>query len=115
MWERQPDRTELLPAWRDAVEDAARDHEVAPRIVTAEGQAEMMIVNSDQHATGRGDRRDGDRERAPRGRYNHPFILWGDLSTASRPSRSCLARRDCSSWRSWIRRSSRCPKSTTCC
>jgi hypothetical protein len=45
MRQRQPHRADLLPAGNEAVEDAARDDEVRARVVVAEGQAEMRVVD----------------------------------------------------------------------
>ena len=50
MRQRQPDRADLLPAGRDAVEDAAADDEVAARVVVAEREAEMRVVQGDEGA-----------------------------------------------------------------
>jgi hypothetical protein len=40
MGQRQPDSADLLPSRRDAVEDSARDDEVAARVVVTEREAE---------------------------------------------------------------------------
>ena len=50
MRQRQPDRADLLPARRDAVEDAPRDDQMPARIVVAEREAEAMIVKRDERA-----------------------------------------------------------------
>ena len=78
--QRQPDRADLLPSRRDAVEDSTRDDEVSARVVVAEREAQLVIVQS----RGRADDRRGDRRQnaatpiaPPRGRYNHLFILMG--------------------------------------
>ena len=68
MRQRQPDGADLLPARRDAVEDAARDDEVAARVVVAEREAEPMVVQRGDRADDRGDDRGErhDRKRAAR-------------------------------------------------
>jgi hypothetical protein len=59
MRQRQPDGADLLPPWRDAVDDAPRDDEMAARIVVAEGQAEPVVVQRDDRATDRRSDSDG--------------------------------------------------------
>ena len=54
MGQRQPDGADLLPSRRDAVEDSARDDEVAARVVVAEREAERVIVPRDERAAERG-------------------------------------------------------------
>jgi hypothetical protein len=39
MRERQPDAANLLPSGRDVVDEAARNHQVRPRIVMAENDS----------------------------------------------------------------------------
>ena len=99
MGQRQPDRADLLPARRDAVEDAPRDDEMAARVVVAEGEAERGGSASATSARRRAPRRiaTAPAQRARGGRYNHLFILWADSSTGSRRSRSRWAAPACSS------------------
>ena len=98
MRQRQPHRADLLPARRDAVEDPARDDQMAARVVVAEREAEPMVVQGD--AACRRAARDAatatDQRASPR-RYNHLFILWVDSSAGSRRSRWRWARRASSS------------------
>ena len=56
MRQRQPHGANLLPARRDAVDDAPRDDEMASRVVVAERQTELVIAKSGSHAEGRGQR-----------------------------------------------------------
>ncbi len=90
MRQRQPDGADLLPARRDAVDDPARDDEMSAGVVVTERQTEEMIMpRRDRAADSRReptrDRRC--RQRAPRERYNHLFILWADSSAGSARSR----------------------------
>ena len=41
----QPDRADLLPARRQAVEDATRDHEMRARVPVSERQPGAVVVN----------------------------------------------------------------------
>ena len=59
-----PEINDLLPARRQAVEDAPRDDEVAARIVVAEGESEQVIAPRDEHAAEHG--RDERCSREPR-------------------------------------------------
>ena len=59
MRQRQPDRTDLLPAGHDAVEDTARDDEVGAGVVVAEREADQGVVDrrgaaEDEHERGGG-------------------------------------------------------------
>ena len=63
MRQRQPDRADLLPARRDAVDDAPRDDEMAARVVVAEREAEPVIVPARRNAPPTAARRAGNRER----------------------------------------------------
>ena len=79
MRQRQPDGADLLPPRRNAVDDAARDDEVATGVVMAEREAEPVIVDRDDHsADGGGQSKENDQGRArcasARRRY-HLFIL----------------------------------------
>ena len=53
MGQRQPHGANLLPARRDAVDDAPRDDEMAARVVVAEREAERVIVDRDPRAAER--------------------------------------------------------------
>ena len=64
MWKRQPDGAELLPARRDAVENAARDDQMAARIVVAEREAEPMVEERDERAAERSEYGHGERQRS---------------------------------------------------
>ena len=65
MRQRQPHGADLLPPGRDAVDDAARDDEVAARVVVAEREAEPMVVTRDDRAADRGGQRERPRRRQP--------------------------------------------------
>ncbi len=52
--QRQPDGADLLPAWRQAVEDAAGDNEMGAGVVVAERQAGMGIEQRGAEADERG-------------------------------------------------------------
>ena len=87
MGQRQPDRADLLPTRRNAVDDPARDDEVPARVVVGERQAELMIMPRDDRAAERRHERSRHRQRPRRERYNHPLILWGESSAGSAGSR----------------------------
>ncbi len=55
MGKRQPDSADLLPAWRQTVDDAARDNEMRLGVVVSEGEAGDVIMP-------RGDESDDERE-----------------------------------------------------
>src|SRR5262245_54937571 len=110
----QPHRTNLLPSWRDAVEDSSRDDEVASSIVVAQRQPEVVVVEGDCRANDAGHGGDRPRESALARRYNHALIVWADSSIEFRRSRLLLARQ-VSSWSpSSIRPFSRSRKLPTC-
>ncbi len=44
MRQRQPDRPHLLPAWRETVDDPSRDYKVRARIVVAQRQTRLRVV-----------------------------------------------------------------------
>jgi len=44
MWQGQPDGPHLLPAWRETVDDPSRDYKVRARVVVAEGQVRVCVV-----------------------------------------------------------------------
>jgi hypothetical protein len=48
MRQRQPDRTDLRVLGRQAVEYAARDHEMRLSVVVAEGKSPLVIDESDR-------------------------------------------------------------------
>ena len=50
MRQRQPHRADLFPAWRQAVEDAARHHEVGLGVVVAQRQACAPVDGSSEGA-----------------------------------------------------------------
>ena len=45
MRQRQPDRANLLPAWRKAVDDSPRDDEMRARVVMSERQTRRGVVD----------------------------------------------------------------------
>ena len=87
MRQRQPHGANLLPAGRDAVDDATSDDEMPARIVVAQRESESMIVKGGQRADDRRDARDAQHQAAARRRYNHASILWADSSADSGCSR----------------------------
>ena len=113
MGQRQPDRADLLPSWREAVDDAARDDEVAARVVMAEREAELVIVEGDERSGDSGHTRRAPTGRPRRGRrYNHLFILWAESRALG--ARACVdagGARACAWSPSSIRRFSRFPRS----
>src|SRR5579864_5518929 len=72
----QPHGADLLPPWREAVEDAARHDQVAARVVMTQRQPELVVVPADPRARDQRCQRDRSRKRAARERYNHAFILY---------------------------------------
>ena len=61
MRQRQPDRADLLPARRQAVENAPRDDQMRARIVVGERETEPRVVDGCGGADDRG--RSGDEDR----------------------------------------------------
>ena len=78
MGQREPDGADLLPSRRQAVDDPARDDEMAASVVVAERQAEPVIVKRDDCAGE--SRNDGERDRkaAAGRRYTHVLSVSDD-------------------------------------
>jgi len=91
MRQRQPHRSNLLPARRDAVEDAPGDDEMPARVVVAERETQAMVVKGGKGAANGRRGSDEDRNRTAGLRRVHVLSVTEEKSSAGarRPEAHC--------------------------